>query len=209
MTTSGGTVTENLHRQPFLPPYRAGTPADAEAMAELVNFAGEGLPVYLWTNLAEPEQSPWDVGRRRACRDNGAFSYRNTVVREEGGCVVACLIGYPLAKEPDPSVYDDLPAMFVPMQQLEDLAAGTWYVNVLAAYPNFRGKGYGAELLRIAERLAECAGRNELSIIVSDANSGARRLYERCGYRERAKRGMVKDAWDNPGKHWVLLTKSR
>ncbi|MCO6442066.1 MAG: GNAT family N-acetyltransferase [Nitrococcus mobilis] len=208
MAASVRTSTENPHH-PFRHPYRAATPADAEAMAELVNFAGEGLPLYLWTKMAEPEQSPWDVGRWRARRDSGAFSYRNTVVREDDGRVVAALIGYPLADEPDRSVYDDLPPMFVPLQQLEDLAAGTWYVNVLAAYPEYRGKGYGSELLRIAERLAECSQRNGLSIIVSDANTGARRLYERCGYTERARRGMVKDSWDNPGKKWVLLMKPR
>ncbi len=209
MATIGRISTGNPRRPPFLPPYRAATPADAEAMAELVNYAGEGLPLYLWTNMAEPEQSPWDVGRRRASRDIGAFSYRNTIVREADGRVVACLVGYPLADEPAPSVYDDLPAMFVPLQQLEDLAAGTWYVNVLAVYPDYRGKGYGSDLLRIAERLAGGSRRNGLSIIVSDANIGARRLYERCGYRERAKRGMVKDSWDNAGKKWILLMKSR
>ncbi|HEY5641696.1 MAG TPA: GNAT family N-acetyltransferase, partial [Woeseiaceae bacterium] len=60
-------------------------PDDARAMAELINIAGEGLPVYLWAKIAEPGQSPWEVGRQRAQRDSGSFSYRNTVVREEDG----------------------------------------------------------------------------------------------------------------------------
>ena len=30
------------------PPYRRATPEDAGALAELINFAGEGLPLYLW-----------------------------------------------------------------------------------------------------------------------------------------------------------------
>jgi ribosomal protein S18 acetylase RimI-like enzyme len=47
-----------------------------------------------------------------------------------------------------------------------------------------------------------------VSIIVSDANSGARRLYRRCGYREIAKRPMVKEEWENPGEDWLLLVKS-
>ena len=35
----------------------------------------------------------------------------------------------------------------------------------------------------------------------------ARRLYERCGYRERARRAMVKEKWQHPGMEWVLLVK--
>jgi ribosomal protein S18 acetylase RimI-like enzyme len=101
-----------------------------------------------------------------------------------------------------------MPAMFVPLQELENEASGTWYVNVLAAYPEDRGKGHGAALLAIAEKLATDSGRNGLSIIVSDANEGARRLYERCGYREVARRRKVKEDWETPGNHWVLLVKS-
>jgi len=97
--------------------------------------------------------------------------------------------------------------MFVPLQELEDLAPGTWYVNVLAAYPDERGKGYGRALLGIADRLAAAGKRPGLSIIVSDANTGARRLYERCGYREAARRAKVKEHWQAAGSEWILLTK--
>jgi hypothetical protein len=44
-------------------------------------------------------------------------------------------------------------------------------------------------------------------VIVSDANAGARRLYECCGYRERTSRPMVKAGWESEGTNWVLLTK--
>lgn len=186
-------------------PYRRATPDDAAAMAELVNFAGDGLPVYLWSRMAAAGQSPWEVGRDRARRETGAFSYRNTVVRDDDGRAAAALIGYPLPDRPDPSAYEDLPAMFVPLQQLEDAASGTWYVNVLAAYPECRGRGFGTDLLAIAERLARESRREGLSIIVADANAGARRLYERVGYTERASRRMVKDDWRGDGDNWVLL----
>jgi ribosomal protein S18 acetylase RimI-like enzyme len=59
----------------------------------------------------------------------------------------------------------------------------------------------------VAERIAIDAGCSGLSIIVSDANAGARRLYERAGYAEVAERPMVKDGWTNPGQNWVLLVK--
>lgn len=189
------------------PPHRYATPEDARVMAELVNIAGEGLPLYLWSKMAQDGQDPWEIGEARAKREEGSFSYRNTVLREAGGEVVAALIGYPLRQEPAPPNYEDMPALFVPLQQLEDELPGTWYLNVLATYPGHRGKGYGAELIGIAEQLAKDAERTAVSIIVSDVNTGARRLYERLGYEQRATRPMVKEEWKNQGENWVLLVR--
>ncbi len=187
--------------------FRRATVHDVDAMVELVNFAGEGMPVYVWERLAEPGESAWDVGRERARREAGGFSYRNTIVREVDGEVVACLIGYPLADIPEPVDYAELSAMFVPLQELEDLAPGTWYVNVLATSPACRGRGYGRALLDIAVRLAQDTRRHGLSLIVADSNAGARRLYESAGYREMARRPMIKEGFEHPGTAWVLMTR--
>ncbi len=187
---------------------RPAATGDADALTELINYAGEGLPLYLWKKMAEPGETAWDVGRRRALREEGAFSYHNSTMLEAQGTAAAALVGYPLAEAPDAVDYDQLPPMFVPLQQLEDLAPNTWYVNVLAAYPEWRGKGFGAQLLRFAETIAAAANRSTMSIIVSDANTGARRLYERCGYTFVTARPMVKEDWENPGANWVLLTKA-
>ncbi len=177
-------------------------------MARLVDIAGEGLPQYLWARMARPGETPWDVGERRAAREQGAFSYRNTIVAETGGQVVACLIGYPLPENPPPVDGDTVPALFVPLQELETLAPSTWYINVLSTLPGHRGRGHGTRLLAAAEGIAADIGARALSIIVSDANAAALRLYERCGYRRIAKRVMVKEGWRNPGRNWILLVKT-
>jgi ribosomal protein S18 acetylase RimI-like enzyme len=189
-------------------PFRAGNPADAAALTDLVNFAGKGLPLYLWERMKDPGETAWEHGRRRAERDTGAFSYRNAVVAEIDGACAACLISYGQPDEPDPIDYHAMPPIFVPLQELENLAPGTWYVNVLATYPEHRGKGLGTRLLQIAEDLARQNGRTGLSIIVSDANHAARRLYMRCGYNEAGERLKVKDGWENEGRSWMLLTKA-
>jgi ribosomal protein S18 acetylase RimI-like enzyme len=187
-------------------PFRKATPGDASAMADLVHFASEGLALYLWTRIAPPGVDPWAIGRERAQREAGSFSYRNSIVVEGQGRVAAGLIGYPIADVPEP-MPANLPPIVVPLQELEDLVPGTWYVNVLAAYPQHRGKGYGAALLGIAEQLARQTRRRGMSIVVADTNTGARRLYERCGYREVGRRRMVKEGWEHPGSEFVLLTK--
>src|SRR3546814_10348753 len=75
-----------------------------------------------------PGETAWDVGRRRAARDDGAFSYRNALIIEHAGSAAGCLIGYEIAEQPEP-IPADFPAMFRPLQELENLAPGTWYVN--------------------------------------------------------------------------------
>ena len=188
-------------------PFRRGTIEDAPVLAELVNYAGEGLPLYLWSKLAEPGEDAWDVGRRRAAREEGGFSYRNATIIEHDGACAGCLIGYEIPDEPV-AIGADMPAMFVPLQELENLAPGTWYVNILAVRPQFRGLGLGTHLLRRADEAGRSLGKRGMSVIVSDGNFGARRLYERCRYREIAARAMVKDEWRTEGRNWVLLTKA-
>ena len=188
-------------------PYRRATSRDASELPELVNMAGNGLPLYLWAQQAGEGESPWDVAVNRAKRGLGGFAYENLVVREEAGKIAACLIGYPLLSAQQ--VYDrkDVPVMLASMYELEDLVPSTWFINVLATYPEFRGRGFGTELLQVAETLAHhsrCAG---MSLVVSDANAGARRLYERHGYSEKAMRPIVKEDWEHAGHNWVLLVK--
>jgi len=188
------------------PPLRPATIADAPILAELVNYAGEGMPLYLWGKMAGSGESAWDVGRRRVAREEGSSSYRNATVIEHAGACAGCLIGYEIADEPQP-IGPDMPAMFVPLQELENLAPATWYVNVLAVQPQFRGLGRGAKLLGRADETGRALGKRGMSVIVSDGNPGARRLYERCFYREAGRRAMVKEGWANEGANWVLLRK--
>jgi ribosomal protein S18 acetylase RimI-like enzyme len=189
------------------PPFRAALIEDAPILAELVNYAGDGLPLHLWSKMAAPGESAWEVGRRRAARPEGGFSYRNATIIEHRGACAGCLIGYEIPETPEP-IGSDLPAMFVPLQDLENLAPATWYVNVLAVRPQFRSLGLGTRLLDFADETGHARGKRGMSVIVSDGNPGARRLYQRCGYREAAARTMVKDDWQNDGRNWVLLTKA-
>ena len=190
----------------FDAPFRRATLADAAALAELVQFASEGLALCLWTQLAGRGGDAWEIGRKRVSGETGGVSYRNALIGELAGSPACALIGYPLAAaaEPDP---DTLPAMLVPLHALTRLAPDTWYVHALAAYPQHRSRGLGTALLAEADRRAARADKPGLSLIVTDTNTGARRLYERSGYREAAQRKIVKEDWQHPGTNWVLLTK--
>ena len=185
------------------PPFRVAVASDAAALAELVNFAGEGLPVHLWTDLAADDQDPWEIGRLRQA-DKAREG--QIVVADFGGGAVASLTGYVIASEAIP-IGPDFPPLFKPLQELENQALDSWYVNVLACYPDHRGQGLGSGLLDIAERIGRGAGMPSMSVIVADTNTGARRLYERQGYRRAASVPCVKDGWETETENWVLLMK--
>jgi hypothetical protein len=53
--------------------FRPARREDASLLAELVNYAGEGLPLYLWGKLTEAGETAWEVGRKRAARDDGSL----------------------------------------------------------------------------------------------------------------------------------------
>ena len=182
---------------------RPARPADAPDLARLVDLAGEGLPRYLWAQMAEPGEDVWDVGVRRALRDEGAFSWRNAVIAEAGGAVAGALVAYRIDEAPQP--VDDLPAMFRPLQGLENLALGSQYVNVLATYPDQRRRGVARALLAEAE--ARAGDAPEISIIVADRNAPAVALYGALGYAERARAPMVKEDWVSENANWLLLVK--
>lgn len=183
---------------------RPARPEDADHMARLINTAGEGLPLYFWGQTADGGQDPWEIGRNRAQRDEGGFSWRNGVVAQVGSEVAALTVTYPIGDSPV-EIADDVPAIFVPLLELENNALGTQYVNVLATYERFRGQGHGTRLLKEAETLA---GRRKLSIIVSDGNENARRLYERFGFRHVDQRPIATArGWSCNGRNWLLLIK--
>jgi ribosomal protein S18 acetylase RimI-like enzyme len=185
--------------------FRRATLADVAALAELVEFAGEGLPLCLWTQLAGPTGDPWEFGRKRLRSEAPGYSYRHALIAQRADTTLGALVGYPL-REPEPIEANE-PALLVPLHELMHMAPHTWYVHALAAYPEHRSLGIGAALLAEADKLAAADGLSDLSLIVSDTNTGARRLYERSGYREAARRKITKQDWQHPGIEWVLLIK--
>lgn len=186
---------------------RPARKADAAAMAVLVDIAGEGMPAYMWAQIKARGQSLLEIGRSRAARDTGAFSWRNACVAESDGEVAALLVDYPID---DPYVIGDLsqmPDFIHPLVRLEAQAPGSWYVNALATFPEFRNKGLGAKLLALSETRGKKHGSRRMSIIVAGENPGAMRLYGRTGYVEAAREAVVEFPGCPHGGDWVLMTK--
>ncbi|MCU9846847.1 GNAT family N-acetyltransferase [Defluviimonas sp. WL0024] len=182
---------------------RKACAADAGFIAEMVNQAGEGIALHFWSMTAPVASAAIEVGIARAAGETAAISYRNAWIAEIGGEAAGCLIAH---RQPEtlPPPDPETPPLFRPLDSLEAEAPDTGYVHVLATAPAFQGRGIGTRLLDFAERYA---GPRGMSLIVADANEGARRLYERAGYRVAARRAMVKDGWAGAGREWLLMVK--
>lgn len=181
---------------------------DALALARLIDIAGEGFGQYLWAQSAVPGESPLDVGMKRAQREEGGFSYRNATLAEVDGEIAGLLLGYRLDDPYDTGDLAALPPIVRPLVELESLAPGSWYVNALAAFPEYRNRGLGTFLLGEADKRARAAGAKSVSLIVAEENAGAMRLYARGGYRGTARRVLVPFPGLGHGGDWVLMVKS-
>jgi ribosomal protein S18 acetylase RimI-like enzyme len=194
---------------------RPATHADATDLACFVDMASDGLAVSLWETMRKPGEAVFEVGRARALREEGSFSYRNACIAEFDGEVAGALVGYRIAevhdrdyrRGGDPNV-PALPAMVEPLVELESLVPGHWYVNILATYPEHRGRGIGRALLSHADALAKATAARGLAVIVASGNDGARRLYESAGFRESARRPLVAMPGTHRSADWVLMTKA-
>jgi ribosomal protein S18 acetylase RimI-like enzyme len=185
---------------------RAATAADAGHLVAFINMAADDLPLHFWKKSVGEGADPWAWGRERAARETGGFSFRNAWLAEVEGEVAACLLGY--AAEPEPAPIDpDTPAIFVPLLELEAMAPGSWYLNVLATYAAFRGRGCGSALLAFAEEVARKGGHREISLIAEDTHVEALRLYRAKGYQEVARRPVVKGDWAVDATEWILFVK--
>lgn len=187
---------------------RPSVVADAGALAELLNLAGEGIPAFIWGQLAESGETALDVGAQRAAERKGSFSHGAAVVAEVEGQVAGMLLGYRL---PDPYVTGDLqdyPEIVRPLIELEALAPGSWYVNAVATFEHCRGLGIGSKLMAAAEQIARKSTARRMSLIVAAENIRAKHLYEKLAYRPVATRAVIPFPGFAHGGDWVLMIRA-
>ena len=186
---------------------RSARPQEAGQLAVLMDMAGEGIPSYLWSRMAETDEEPLEVGARRVGREEGGFSYRNAHVAEVNEEIAGLLVGYRLDDPYELGSLDDYPQVVRPLVELEAMAPGSWYVNAVAVSADHRRRGIGTMLMDHAVKLARQTGATQISLIVAEENRGAVELYRKLGYQDRASRPVVGfPGFDHDGQ-WLLLVR--
>jgi len=172
---------------------------DCTDIARLFLVSSDGLAAYIWRQFVPAGAPVLEVGRRRYARDGVDFSYRNCLVAEAGGRVVAMMHSYPMRPRGEavaPSADDGNGAgeeppnpVLRPYAELED--SGSLYVAGLAVDPEHRGRGLGRRLMAEARARAERLGLPRVSLICFERNERAMQLYRRLGFVEIDRRPVV------------------
>ena len=182
---------------------------EADQLAWLVNLAGEGIPEYLWQQMAGENETAMEVGIRRVSSENIAFSYSKTrVCEEEEENVLGMLIAYRLPTPYPIDVADDFPEIVRPLVQLEARAPGSWYINAVATYPEHQGRGVASLLIEDSVERARLLGCHQASLIVASENEQAKRLYVRFGFNDVASRPVIPYPGCLHGGNWVLMART-
>ncbi len=180
---------------------------NARDLAYLINLAGEGIPEYLWTGMIEGDESPLDVGERRASREEGGFSYTNAKVCMSDNALTGMIISY---RQPSPYNIDDIseyPEVVCPLVVLESRAPGSWYINAIATSEAHRGRGVASRLIADAEKNAIEASCSVMSLIVASENTKAVRLYEYLDFETVDSLPVVPYPGCLHGGDWILMTR--
>jgi ribosomal protein S18 acetylase RimI-like enzyme len=187
---------------------RQATKADCRTVAELALIAGEGIPAYFWEPSQQPGEALEDVGARHAASETDNFSFRNAHLAVIGTQVAGMLLAYRLPDEDGAESLDEFPLFIRPLIELERCVPGTFYINMLAAYPRYRNQGVGTALMALADGVAATAGCAMLSVEVFEKNAGALRFYRRLGYAIVDRRPVIPHPYQPHDGDILLLTKT-
>ena len=132
---------------------------------------------------------------------------KNAKVCIENSQLAGMVLSYQI---PDPYLPGDLteyPELVHPLVKLEAKVPGSWYINAVATFEKFRGKGIATHLLQDTESQARQAGCHTLSLIVASENINAVKLYDRLGFVRISALPVILYEGCMHGGEWLLMTK--
>ena len=158
---------------------------------------------------AIPGRTAQQIVEHRLSRGATTSSISNSRIAEDNGTVLGGLHAFPMdLSENDPQdllIPEDRYPVFAPFEHLH--ANGSYYINAVAVYPQFRGQGVGTELMEKAEAEAVAMSFDYASLHVFAENANAVQLYEKIGYREFARQPVVHHPSLRYGGDLLVMTK--
>lgn len=156
---------------------------EARELAILVNYAGtgpnnKGLDYVAWTRAAQNGEGPFDHGAREIGAEGGTYAYGNMRVIEAGGKVAAMALCFEAFKRTAEEM-ELIPEEFRIFKDLTNTIPGEFYLDSLAAAPEFRGQGFGRLMLEDSIELAKSRGYNAVYLIAFAKNVAGVTLYEK------------------------------
>jgi ribosomal protein S18 acetylase RimI-like enzyme len=178
--------------------YRPAEPSDADIAGRLLFESFPKLATFL-IGLGNPDRAK-EILKHLYSVTGNRFSHEYTRMAVRGGRVVGLVIGYPGRR----LTRLDLQlgrlmlrqyrlrgkvALFIrawPLVFVKEAERDEFLLSNLAVKRNLRGQGIGSGLLSQVEECARQAGFEKVALIVRIDNQGAKRLYERHGFKVTA-----------------------
>jgi len=114
--------------------------------------------------------------------------------------VIICLPACPSPDADAPNLHPT-PIGAIHLSPLSAKLAHHRYTTIgISIHGDYQGQGYGSEAIRWVLRWAfDTAGVHRVGINVFEYNDGARRLYEKLGFKQE---GVVREHWWHEGRWW-------
>lgn len=185
---------------------------DARALAEVCIMAGHGVMELFYEGLV-PGKSVIDcvITRRILDRDSFATFKRWRVATDASGQFLGALNSLPhkvLMNSPDDPLLDEARLRpIAALLELEEIPVGSYYVNIIAVYPQHRRSGAGAAMMREAERLARVQKFSRMSLCTFEDDPGLMGFYRGQGFEPLARRAIAPHPAIAKSGHFVLMTR--
>lgn len=177
---------------------RKAEPTDSSEIAALLLLAMEEI-VYEFLGKNDP-QAAFDFMYKMVSTENNQYSWQNTYViccDDQTAGAVNVYEGARLKELREPVAEYIRRHTTKPFNPEDETQAGEIYIDSIGVYPHWQGKGIGSRLLQyLISEYTEKQGLT-LGLLVEKANPGARRLYEKAGFRKTGEKVLVGKAMDH------------
>jgi len=193
---------------------RPAKPEDARQIATLIDMAANGLEKWEWHSRLTPQlkaqgKQPLDIGMEDVLKPGHYNSYKNATVAEITQGKKVKLAGVSLNHIISRQTAAEREALSPVDRVFADLkhhAVGSFYIDILACFPEFRSRGLGSRLIQDAVEKAHAAGCQKICLLAFEENEAAVRLYERKGFQEIRKLPVARVPHMPYGGHVLLLS---
>ena len=201
MSEQGGTLGVTL---------RAADENDAAALAEIAIMASHGVMNLLYHELIPGQSVAKTIIDRRIFNPGGFSALKHwRVAEDEHATILGALNSVPFddlaGSEGDsalgPERLDPLTELF----ELDQFLVGTYYVNMIAVFPQYRRSGAGRALMAEAERLARQNGLPAISLTTFDADANLVAFYGKLGFSIRERRTIRPHPQLEFSGNWALM----
>lgn len=120
-------------------------------------------------------------------REDSQYSYKNTLICEIGKSVAGVLVAYDGAKliQLREALYDEIYKMGLrePIGLTDETEPGEFYIDSLAVFDEYRGRGIATRLIEAAKVKALSLNIEKLGLLVDKENPNAAKLYAKLDFK--------------------------